>query len=179
MRCTDVLVQSFPKLFDLVPISSEILYKTMVDTILATKAGTVSFEDHASQLFSEVKLCNTISDENIVRITVRRNDAMKNRIEDIMKALEQGSRVLVIGGGEAVAKLVSVVEIVKLRTASVKQHNRLTLITEEVKCRPNHGEASTKSEAEDALNEAADHKKVIQRPVLSVLLTHEDDVWGS
>ena len=104
---------------------------------------------------------------------------MKNRIEDILKALEQGSRVLVIGGGAAVAKLISIVEIVKLREASVKQHNRLTLVTEEVKSRLIHGEASTRSEAEDALNEAAEHKKVIKRPVLSVLLTHEDDMWGS
>ena len=151
----------------------------MVDTILATMAGTVAFEEHASQLFSEVKLSNTISDENIIRIIVRRNDAMKNRIEDILKALEQGSRVLVIGGGAAVAKLISIVEIVKLREASVKQHNRLTLVTEEVKSRLIHGEASTRSEAEDALNEAAEHKKVIKRPVLSVLLTYEDDMWGS
>lgn len=135
-------------------------------TVLTSKLDTVSFESKTQNIKNELSQLVSV---DISRITIKRNDTMKVKIDEILSSLESTSHILVIGKGDAIAKLVSIVEIVKQKKDSLKQYNKLSLITEILKTKS----TSEQKAQESALIEAAGHTKVQEKVILSVLLCGE------
>lgn len=133
-------------------------------TVLATKAVNNSLEEKIDEIKNEVtRLVST----NISQITIKRNDTMKVKIDEIINSLENGKCTVLIAKGEAISKLVSIVEIVKKKKETLMQYNKLSQVTERARLR----NVSEESDKKNDLIEAADHVKVQVKVVLSTILT--------
>ncbi|CAH2353502.1 hypothetical protein CLIB1423_11S01156 [[Candida] railenensis] len=136
-------------------------------TVLTSKLDTINFESKAEKIKHEL---SSLVSVDISQITIKRNDTMKVKIDEILSSLENTNYALVIGKGDSIAKLVSIVEIVKKKKDSLKQYNKLSSITEVLKTKS----TSDQKDQESALLEAAGHTKVQEKAILSVLLAGEE-----
>lgn len=104
-----------------------------------------------------------------VKIVIKKNDNIKKSVSKIEKAVEESSRVEVVGIGEGIQKMISIVEIAKgvlqKKGVVLRQYNKLDWFEKEKSV------AGVLAEADVGITEQPKKEKTV---VLNTLLSSED-----
>lgn len=155
--------------------STLIMSKSTLDTDYVTQLKSIEL-DLTNKLTKEVPL-------KVFKIT--KNDSIKNKVEAILKFLDNDETILLSSLSNGIAKLIAITEIVKLKQPHLYQYNNLLKL--ESTTNPNYKiKKDNKNDDNDQIPEEGSLKKqvleeingpkVYTLPVMYILLTRRGSI---